>query len=296
MNKILTLLSLLFIMSCSNTKEPDATGTFEATEVIISSETAGKVISFTASEGDVVTKGSQIAVIDTIQLNLQKRRAESSLKAVSNRRQDIPKQIAATQQQIENAIKERDRFSNLIASNAATTKQLDDINYQLEVLKKQLSAQKSALESSNLSLTNESEGLKIQIDQINDQISRCYLKSPVDGVVLSKYCEEGEFAYQGKPMFKVADTKKMILRAYITADQLVNIKTGMDVSVLTDDSDGKYKTYSGKISSISDKAEFTPKTIQTKNERTNLVYAVKVLVENDGFLRIGMYGDIIFNK
>ncbi len=272
----------------------DASGTFESTEVIVSSEANGKIMQFDVEEGDVLKAGQEVGYIDTVQLYLKKLQLLSSVKSVQSRRSDITKQIAATQEQIAKAEKEKQRNENLLKSNAATQKQVDDIESQLVVLQKQLAAQISTLQNNNQSVTEESSAIEVQVAQIEDQLRKCRITSPIDGTVLSKYAEMGELASQGKPLFKIADVDNMYLRAYVIADQLTQIKLGQEVKVYADYGKDDSREYTGKITWISDKAEFTPKTIQTKDERANLVYAVKVAVKNDGYLKIGMYGEIMF--
>ena len=190
--------------------------------------------------------------------------------------------------------RERTRTQNLVAANAANKKQLDDINAQIEVLQKQLSAQTSTLQKSSDNISAQSSALQIQVAQLEDLLEKCTIKSPISGVVLNKYAEQGELAGTGSPLFKVADIENMYLRAYVTNDQLSGIKLNNKVTVRVDAGDGEMRSYSGTVSWISDKSEFTPKTIQTKNERANLVYATKIAVKNDGFLKIGMYGEVKF--
>lgn len=285
-------ISTLFI-SCGKSKnDADASGTFEATEVIVSAESAGKILSFDVEEGQVLTANEQVGAIDSTQLYLRKQQILSSKKSLQSRRPDVKKQIAAIEQQIITAKTERKRVENLLKANAANKKQLDDINAQIAVLEKQLDAQKTALETTNQGITEDSEGISIQVQQIEDQLSKCKIVSPIAGTVLLKYAEAGEVAAPGKALFKIADTNNMILRAYITADQLTKIKVGQKVKISTDFGKDDSKEFDGTVSWIASKAEFTPKTIQTRDERANLVYAVKISVKNDGFLKIGMYGDL----
>ncbi len=294
MKRFISFFSIILAASCSGNKAVDATGTFEATEIIVSSEANGKILEMNIEEGDSVKANYIIGYADTTQLYLQKQRLYASNTSLQNRKQDIPKQIAVTKQQIDNLTIEKKRFEKLVSLNAGNAKQLDDINAQIAFYNKQLIAQQSTLENSNKSVSKESDAVVIQIAQINDQLAKSYFRSPINGTILSKYCEAGELAYQGKPLFKVADLDNMILRAYVGNGILSELKIGQKVKVLTDTEKGKYKEYDGEVSWISSKAEFTPKTIQTKDERENLVYAVKIAVKNDGFLRIGMYADVRF--
>lgn len=294
MKRLISFISVALAISCSGNKNIDATGTFESTEIIVSSEANGKILKFDIEEGDTVKAGEVLGYIDTTQLELQKLRLKASNTSLVSRKQDIPKQIAVTSQQIENLQIEKKRFEKLVELKAGNVKQLDDINAQIAFLNKQLSAQKSTLESTNKSIGKESDAVTVQIAQIEDQIDKSYIKSPINGTVLSKYCQTGELAFQAKPLFKIANLNDMILRAYVGNGLLSSIKIGQTVTVLTDSFNGKYKEYKGTITWISSKAEFTPKTIQTKEERENLVYAVKISVKNDGYLRIGMYADVKF--
>ena len=287
------VLMTLTLTSCKKTSNDFfATGTFETTEVIVSSETSGKILSLNIEEGQVLKQGEQVGTIDSVQLYLKKQQLLSSSKAIQNRRPDVKKQMAALEQQIATAKNERKRIENLLKANAANQKQLDDANAQIAVLEKQLDAQKTTLTTNNDAITNETNGVSIQVEQIQDQLRKCYITSPIEGTVLVKYAEQGEVAMPGKAIFKIANTNEMILRAYLTADQLTQVKIGQQVSVFADFGKDESRQYKGKISWISNKSEFTPKTIQTRDERANLVYAVKIKVQNDGFLKIGMYGTL----
>lgn len=286
---------LLLTTSCGKSKdEADASGTFEATEIIVSAEGAGKIISFNVEEGQLLTAGELVGAIDSTQLFLRKQQILSSNKALQSRRPDVKTQIAAIEQQIITAKTERKRIENLLKANAATQKQFDDINALIALLEKQLDAQKTTLETANQGITEDSQGIRIQEAQIADQLHKCKIISPIAGTVLVKYSEMGEVAAPGKALFKIADTNNMILRAYVTADQLTQLKIGQKVKVTSDFGKDKNREYTGTLSWISNKAEFTPKTIQTRDERANLVYAVKIDIKNDGFIKIGMYGDVNF--
>ena len=295
-NKIQLLLAIsLVFASCGKSKDDfDASGTFEATEVIVSSEATGRILSLGMEEGQTLTAGQQIGSIDSTQLYLKLKQLDASSKAIDSRRPNIRKQIATIEQQISTARTEQKRAENLIKSNAGNQKMLDDINAQIALLQKQLDAQKTTLESTDKGMTEDTKGLSYQADQLQDQLEKCKIVSPIGGTVLVKYAEAGELAVPGKALFKIADTQNMILRAYITNDQMTKAKIGQQVKVSIVNGDSS-KEYSGTIAWISSKAEFTPKTIQTKDERANLVYAIKVNVKNDGYLKIGMYGDLKFN-
>jgi HlyD family secretion protein len=297
--RIILLVSCLIIVtglsSCrKSTVNYDASGTFEAVEVIVSSEASGKILLFDAEEGREVKSGELLGYTDTTQLYLKKLQLKTSTKAVTSRKSDVGKQVAALQQQISTAKIEKKRIENLLKANAANTKQLDDINAQITTLEKQLDAQKSMLENANSSISEESSAMEIQIAQLDDQIKKCYITSPINGTVLVKYAEQGELAIPGKALFKVADVGNMILRAYVTSGQLTKLKIGQQVKIFADFGKDEVREYKGNIEWISSKSEFTPKTIQTQDERANLVYAVKIKVKNDGYLKIGMYGEVNF--
>ena len=293
MNRIgIIIASLVFLYSCGKSNEQyDASGTFEATEIMVSSEASGKILQFGAQEGELLQPGNEVVLIDTLQLFLKKQQLLSSINALQSRRPEVNKQIAAVQQQIATAKTEKQRAENLVKANAANQKMLDDINAQIVVLEKQLAAQKSTLDISNRGISEDVATMEIQVAQLDDQLLKCRIASPINGTLLVKYAQVGELAMPGKALFKVADMESMILRAYITSDQLTQLKIGQTVKVFADFGEST-REYSGTISWISGKAEFTPKTIQTKDERANLVYAVKIAVKNDGYLKIGMYGQI----
>lgn len=282
-------------ISCSNNSDNFvATGSFEATEVLVSSETNGKIIYFDVKEGQLVDAYVKVGLIDTLQLYLQKMSILANAKGVRTQRPDIEIQTAAMNEQIQKLEREKERTMKLIDAYAANTKQLDDINSQIEVLQKQLSAQTSSLQKSSANIGAQSSVLEIQVAQIEDQINKSRINSPITGTVINKYAEAGELTSIGKPLFKVANMNEMYLRAYITNSQLSQIKLNDEVIVMVDFKNGDMNQYKGVVSWISDRAEFTPKSIQTKNERANLVYAIKVAVKNDGYLKIGMYGELRF--
>jgi HlyD family secretion protein len=240
-----------------------------------------------------VLKADQVAgQIDSVQLELKREQLMANIKGVESQRPDVDLQIAATRQQIDTAMTEKKRIENLLKSDAANGKQLDDINAQIATLEKQLVAQRSSLIKSGTGITEQTAALELQIAQLDDLIRKCTITSPIDGTVLVKYAEKGEFATEGKPLFKIADLEQIFLRVYINSGQLSDIKPGQIVTVLSDSGKKKERKYTGKVTWISGTAEFTPKTVQTRDERANLVYAVKVAVKNDGYLKIGMYGGI----
>lgn len=283
----------MFCTACSNNDaQYDASGVFETTEVIVSAKGTGELVAFHVEEGQTVNIGQELGCIDTVQLYLKKKQLLANISATESRRLDASRQVASIQQQITNLQKERKRFSELIKENAANQKQVDDIDYQIVVLQRQLAATSEQIGSNNNSLTGQKGGIVAQIEQLDDQTRNSIITSPIQGTVLTKYMEQGEFAAPGKPLFKVANTHDMKLRAYITADQLTNVKIGQKVKVYADQGKTDRKEYSGTVTWIASKAEFTPKTIQTRDERANLVYAIKIAVANDGLIKEGMYGDI----
>ena len=287
---------ILLLTACGKGNgDHDASGVFETTEVIVSAEANGKIMQLNFIEGQQVEQGKPLGYIDTNQLYLKKMQLLTNTSAIKSGRVDIPRQIAAIKQQIATQKNEQKRFTNLVKANAANQKQLDDINAQILVLERQLTAQTELLENSNKNISEQSSGLEVQVAQINDQIQKSIISSPINGTILSKYAEQGELATQGRALFKVADIEHMFLRAYITASQLTQVKIGQAVKVYADFGEKEMKEYSGTITWISDKSEFTPKTIQTRDERANLVYAVKVAVKNDGYLKYGMYGELKLN-
>lgn len=287
---------ILLLTACGKGNgDYDASGVFETTEVIVSAEANGKIMRLNFIEGQQVEQGKALGYIDTVQLYLKKMQLLTNTSAIKSGRVDIPRQIAAIKQQIATQKNEQKRFENLVKANAANQKQLDDINAQILVLERQLTAQTELLENSNKNISEQSSGLEVQVAQINDQIQKSIICSPINGTILSKYAEQGELATQGRALFKVADIEHMFLQAYITASQLTQVKIGQAVKVYADFGEKEMKEYSGTITWISDKSEFTPKTIQTRDERANLVYAVKVAVKNDGYLKYGMYGELKLN-
>jgi len=286
----------IILSSCNSNKVSfDASGSFEADETIVSSEATGVIKEFNVEEGQLLKAGQHIGYIDSTQLYLKKKQLEAQVAALKGKTPDIPVQLSALNQQLKTAEKERDRVANLVKNDAATQKQLDDAIAQVEVLKRQIDAQKSTLNISSTTIQKDALPLQMQIEQLNDQLAKCSIINPINGTVLSKYAEMNEMTSAGKPLYKIADLTFITLRAYITGNQLPEVKLNQKVKVLTDDGKGGYLKTEGTIIWISDKAEFTPKTIQTKDERANLVYAIKVKVKNDGTYKIGMYGEVLFN-
>ena len=286
---------VLLLSSCSgNDKDFDATGTFEATEITVSAEQNGRLLSLDITEGTSIKALQQVGLIDTVQLALQAQALGATRESIANQRPDLTKQIAAARQQLEKAEMEQHRFKALLKDNAATQKQVDDAVSAVQVLRKQLEAQVSALNNTTQSLNSQVSATDIQRLQVLDQLQKCRITTPINGTVLNKYMEAGEFATIGKPLFKIADIENMYLRAYVTSAQLSNVKIGQGVKVFADFGGGDRKEYDGVVTWISNRSEFTPKTILTKDERADLVYAVKIAVKNDGFIKIGMYGEMKF--
>lgn len=285
----------IVLTACNDNKVSfDASGSFEAEETIISSEATGTIKQFDVEEGQTLQAGQAIGYVDSTQLCLRKKQLVAQMKATTSRKPNVSAQLAALYSQLTTAQKEKVRITNLVNGNAAPQKQLDDINAQIDVLKKQIEAQKSSLDISTESINKDVVPLQVQIEQLNDQLTKCKIINPANGTVLVKYAEANEMTTTGKPLYKIADLSNIILRVYITSNQLTQAKLNQKVKVLTDNGKGGYKETEGIVTWINDKAEFTPKTIQTKDERANMVYAVKIKVKNDGSYKIGMYGEIKF--
>ncbi len=280
-------------ISCSSGKKDyDATGTFEATEVTVSAEQNGRLVTFTPEEGQTVKAGQQVGLIDTVQLWLKARQAGATRQAYADQRPDAQKQMATLRQQLAKARQEQSRFEALVRDNAAGSKQLDDAKSTVLVLQRQLDALEAQLGNSTRSLNSQMSAADIQRMMVVDQLQKCHIESPIAGTVIEKFAEQGEFAAIGKPLFKVADMERMYLRAYVTTSQLQNVKLGQPVTVFADYGSGNRREYRGTVSWISARSEFTPKTILTDDERADLVYAVKIAVKNDGYIKIGMYGEV----
>lgn len=279
-------------MSCGTEAEFDAQGSFEATEVVVSAEAAGRILWFDAEEGTAVEPGVRIGQIDTLQLDLQRRQLEAQQAALLASRPDIRAQAAALREQIAKQERELTRVQNLLRDGAATTKQRDDIEAQIRILQSQLSAALSSLDKSTVTIDGNAAVVETQIAALDDRITRCRIASPIAGVVLTKYAEAGELAAVGKPLLKVADLEHLYLRAYFTSEQLAAIRVGDAVTVTADFGGDQRYDYEGRITWISPESEFTPKTIQTRDSRANLVYAAKIAVQNDGRLKIGLAGEV----
>ena len=314
---------LLLLVACGNKeKEYDATGTFEATEVTVSAKSTGELQRFEVTEGQEIDQNVVVGTIDAYQLKLQRQQLENTKEqlkankkqlnatrgATNSKQLDLEKQVASIRQQIANAQRERQRYNELVNDGAVPRKQLDDINYQIKVLEKQLAATQEQIRSNNASLKEQSQGITAQMEgidaqqltvesqkaQLDDQIANSDIKAPITGSVLEKYVERGEYVTIGKPLFKMADTQNMFIRAYVTSAQLKDIKVGQQVKVFADYGNGQKKSYNGTVTWISSRSEFTPKTILTDDERADLVYAVKIAFKNDGYVKIGMYGEVKF--
>lgn len=287
--------SLLVGAGCSNDRNQyDATGNFEATEVTVSSEVNGRIVEFPVTEGSIVSRGEEVGLIDTTQLHLQRLQIESNILALRSSRPDVEEQLAPVEEQLAKQQRERIRIENLMKADVATEKQLDDITSAIAVLEKQLDAQRAALGNSSKSLDAQTAAARAQLEQVKEQIARCRITAPIDGTVVAKYAEAGELAIAGKPLMKIADLDNVYLKAYLVSSQLPSVKIGQKVKVYADFGAGERREYEGTVTWISDRSEFTPKNIVTSDDRANMVYAVKVAVPNDGYVKIGMYGGVKF--
>ncbi len=293
MKKSLNLIAMaLLITACNKTPDYDATGIFEATTVTVSSETTGKILSLDISEGDSINNGQTIAVIDTTMLVLQQKQLNSQKLSVENSSPNIVAQVSSLRAQIAHQKHECDRLGHLLADGATTQKQYDDAQSQLKVLQAQLDALTSSLSNNRNSISDNAVALQYQQEQLEEQIEKSTVKSPLTGTVLIKYAEQGEFATPGKPICKIANLNDIYLRSYFTVSQLSDIHIGQEVTVIADFGGDKQYEYPGTITWIAQESEFTPKSIQTKDSRANLVYAVKIAVKNDGRLKLGQYGEV----
>jgi len=290
-NLHLIVLVFLALGACKNgEKKSDAYGNFEAVETIVSSEMAGKLLIMNAKQGDLLEAGKQIALIDTTELYLKKLQTQAQLVSSETKKQNISAQINVFKEQKKNVSITQQRIAKMFADKAATQQQLDDINGQLNVLDKQISATNTQFQM----IGSEMEVIKRQLDLIDEQLIKCSINSPIKGTVLETYLENGELATPGKPVLKMADLSNLELKVYVSGTQLSKVKLGSDVKVLIDSDAKEMQTMNGKITWISSESEFTPKIIQTKEERVKLMYAVKILVANDGHLKIGMPGEVVF--
>ena len=296
MRKILALAGTALMMAACGGSEKayDATGTFEATETTVFAEQSGALLTFNVNEGDSIGQGQEVGLIDTTQTWLKIQQLGATKEVYQSQKPDMERQIAATRQQLAKARQDEQRYRELVADGAAPSKMLDDATSQVKVLQKQLDAQISSLTTSTRALDKQSAAADVQVSQLRDMLRKCHVAAPTRGTVLEKYVERGEFVAVGKPLFKVADTQDMYLRAYVTSAQLQTVKLGQRVKVFADYGDQQKKEYEGTVSWISSRSEFTPKTILTDDERADLVYAVKIAVRNDGYIKIGMYGEVKF--
>ncbi|WP_153797100.1 HlyD family secretion protein [Foetidibacter luteolus] len=304
------LIMAVLLASCGNgDNQFDASGNFEEDEVIVSAEQNGRLISFNVQEGDTLSKGSVVGNIDITNLLLQKEQVEATIQSLSDKTTNpapqinlVKKQLAVQESQLQQQLREKTRTENLVKADAATQKQLDDLTSQIDQLEKsiavtrqQIALYESDIATKNRSVFSEKNPLEKSAAQVQEQINKGQIVNPLSGTVLTKYAMQGEVTSAGKALYKIANLDTLTLRAYITGIQLPAVKLGQPVKVFIDKSKSEYKEYPGKIVWVSDKAEFTPKTIQTKDERANLVYAIKIKVKNDGYLKIGMYGEVKFN-
>lgn len=286
--------ALSLMASCAQQQNYDATGTFEAKVVTVSAESSGKIMSFAVEEGQRVSANETVGLIDTVQLSLQRQQLQRQQESILKNKPDVGKQVAALRRQIAVQEKELARVEALVKDDAVPKKQYDDIQAQIGILQSQLNATLSSLGSSSASIESNATAIELQMQQIDDRLAKCQIASPIHGVVLAKYAEAGELAVQGKPLMKVADLDKMYLRAYFTSDQLSKVSLGQKVTVVADFGGGERYEYEGTVTWIATESEFTPKNIQTRNSRANLVYAAKIAVKNDGKLKIGLYGEVRF--
>ena len=296
MKKIIAMAGVALVLNACGRKERqyDATGVFEATETTVYAEQTGALLTFNVEEGDTVGRNREVGLIDTTQLWLKMKQAEAMKSVYQSQKPEQEKQIAVTRQQLAKAKQDQQRYKELVADGAAPGKMLDDANSQVEVLQRQLDAQLSSLRVNTNALDKQMDATDVQAEQLRDQIRKCHILVPAKGTVIEKYVERGEFVSAGKPLFKMADTENMFIRAYVTSAQLENIKTGQKATVFADYGNGEKKEYEGRVTWISSRSEFTPKTILTDDERADLVYAVKVAIKGDGYVKMGMYGEVLF--
>ena len=296
MKKIIAMAGVALVLNACGRKERqyDATGVFEATETTVYAEQTGALLTFNVEEGDTVGQNREVGLIDTTQLWLKMKQAEAMKSVYQSQKPEQEKQIAVTRQQLAKAKQDQQRYKELVADGAAPAKMLDDANSHVEVLQRQLDAQLSSLRVNTNALDKQMDATDVQAEQLRDQIRKCHILVPAKGTVIEKHVERGEFVSAGKPLFKMADTENMFIRAYVTSAQLENIKTGQKATVFADYGNGGKKEYEGRVTWISSRSEFTPKTILTDDERADLVYAVKVAIKGDGYVKMGMYGEVLF--
>ncbi len=284
------LLTILLASCTGNGKKSDAYGNFEADEVIVSSQANGLILHLESEEGKNIPAGSTVGVIDTVQLALKKEQLITQKDIIRAKTKNIAAQAEVVKAQKAAAERERKRVENLLKDDAATQKQSDDIISQIGVYEKQI----KSIDTQGITINDEIRALDLQIEQLNDQIRKCYIVNPIEGTVLTKYANAGEVTAFSKPLYKIAGLNDIYLKVYISGDAVSSVRIGENAKVLIDAGNGTMKTYDGTVSRISDKAEFTPKIIQTKEERISLVYAVRIKVKNDGGLKIGMPGEAVF--
>lgn len=284
--------AVIGLTACSGKSGFDASGSFEATEITVSAEGTGRILRFDIAEGMAVAAGEVVGTIDSLQLHLQRQQLKAQQAALLKSRPDMQTQAASLREQIAKQKTERLRVQNLLKEGAATQKQADDIEAQIRILESQLSATLSTLGNNTATINENAAALDAQIAALEDRIAKCRIVAPESGTVLVKYAEAGEMTAAGRPLFKMADLNDMYLRAYFTSDQLSSLKLGDKVTVTADFGGKERYAYEGRIAWIASESEFTPKTVQTKNSRANLVYAVKIAVKNDGRLKIGLYGEV----
>ena len=296
MKKIIAMASVTLVLNaCGNEeREYDATGVFEATETTVYAEQTGALLMFNVEEGDIVGRNKEVGLIDTTQLWLKIQQTEAMKNVYQSQKPEQEKQMSVTRRQLAKAKQDQQRYKELVADGAAPAKMLDDANSQVDVLQRQLDAQLSSLMVTTNALDKQMVATDVQADQLSDQLRKCHILVPAKGTVIEKYVERGEFVSAGKPLFRMADTENMFIRAYVTSAQLKNIKTGQKATVFADYGNGEKKEYEGRVTWISSRSEFTPKTILTDDERADLVYAVKVAIKGDGFVKMGMYGEVLF--
>lgn len=284
--------SALLAACNNNANEHDASGTFEAVETIVSAEASGKILQLNINEGDELKQGARVGYIDSTQLYLQRLQLLQNKKAILSGSPDVNPQIQVLERELETTQADKKRIENLVKGEVASQKQLDDINSKIALIQSKITAMRSEFGTRTSSIHEQSNTVQVQLAQINDQLKKCTITNQVNGTVLTKYAEANEMTIVGRPLYKIADLSTLTLRAYVTGDQFAALKLNQKVKVLVDKNENEYREYEGVVEWISNKAEFTPKTIQTKDERANLVYAVKIRVKNDGLLKIGMYADV----
>ena len=294
---MLVFFAIIIVATCGckkNKRTSDAFGVFESTEITVSSESNGKMLRFNVEEGKSYQQGEEVGCIDTLQIYLQIKQLEASIGAAMAKRPDLPSQLRVLYNRLEALNTEKERVATLVAANAAASQKLDELISEINITNSQIVATESNLSISTKAILEEVEVMRFEKMRLLDALAKCHIKSPITGTVLKKYIEPNELAFQGKPLFKIADLTNMFIRVYITEDMLSTVYLEQPVDIHIDMPDNGEKVIEGTVSWISSKAEFTPKMIQTKNERVNLVYAVKVAFKNDGTAKIGMPGDVKF--